>query len=100
MFFPEDEKDERLSSLEKLKDLMMKEAGDKMGGGGKFKKPIAASMTIEKIPEGDSDDLKDKLEDSMGKGDDDEGMMGPDSDGDVSDEDKDKIRELYHKFCV
>lgn len=96
MFFPDDEKDEKESALERLKDMMRSEMGDRMGG--KFKKPVAASMTIEKVS---PDDMKGKL-DGLDDGDD-ESMEDDNSDdegGEMSDEDKDKIRELYHKFCV
>ena len=47
MFFHDDEKEGKEEALERLKDLMMGEMGDRMG---RFKKPIAASMTIEKVP--------------------------------------------------
>ena len=96
MFFHDDEKEGKEEALERLKDLMMGEMGDRMG---RFKKPIAASMTIEKVPK---EDMEDALDDDKEDGD--MGMKDPDADedggDDMSDEDKDKIRELYHKFCV
>lgn len=94
MYFRDDEKEGREEALEKLKDLMMGEAGDRMG---RFKKPIAASMTIEKIPK---DDMDDALS-SDDKGDDMDGtdMDDDEDDGGLSEEDKNRIRELYHKFC-
>jgi hypothetical protein len=90
MFFHDDEKEGKEEALEKLKDLMMGEMGDRMG---RFKKPIAASMTIEKVP-------KEEMEGAFDS-DDKEGMGETDSDedGDISDEDKDRIRELFHKYC-
>lgn len=89
MFLSDDEKDGKEKALEKLKDLMMGEMGNRMGG---MKKPMAASMTIEKLP-GKDDDMDDMSND-------DDNDMPSDNDGDeISDEDKDKIRELYNKFC-
>ena len=95
MFFKDDEKEGRESALEKLKDIMMGEMGDRMG---RFKKPIAASMSIEKIPR---EEMESALDDDKEDGD--MGMKGPDSEddegSDMSEGDKDRIRELYHKYC-
>lgn len=86
MYIPDEEKDGRKMALQKLMDLMGDETGKRLGG---LKKPMEASMTIEKMP----GDLEDE--------DDEHGMDEGDDDGDEpSEEDKMKISELYHKFCV
>lgn len=89
MFFHDDEKEGKEEALEKLKDLMMGEMGDRMG---RFKKPISMSMGIEKLPD------EEEAEDSMGTPKE-EDMGMSDEEGEISDEDKDRIRELYHKYC-
>lgn len=96
MFFPEDEKDERLGALEKLKNVMRSEAGNRLGN--KFKKPAAANGgEVPSEREEDSEENREERDDPMQDGDNDEGTES--ADGDLSDEDKDRIRELYHKFC-
>mgnify|MGYP003331850315 CR=1 FL=1 len=60
---------------------------------------ISRDRLYQKIPK---EELEDALDDRDDDGD--MGMEGPDGDdddrgGDLSDEDKDRIRELYHKYC-
>lgn len=95
MFISDDEKQGKEKALEKLKELMMGGIASKMSG---LKKPVAASMTIEKLPSGDDEKEEpeegedDSLEDAL------EG--GPDDGGnEISEDDKNRIRELYKKYC-
>lgn len=87
MFIPDDEKEGRKEALQKLMDLMGKETGKRLGG---LKKPMSASIEIDKEdPEDDMSSMDDH----------DSGMMSDHDDDEPSDEDKAKIAELYHKYC-
>lgn len=89
MFIEDDEKDSRKAALQKLMDLMGSETGKRLSG--LKAKPVAASMTIEKMP-GDMEDEPGDMEgDEMGEDE-------PDGD-EPSEDDKAKIAELYHKYC-
>lgn len=101
MFFGDEEKEEKEDALKKLKEVMLSGMGDRFG---KMKKPMAASMTIEKMP---SDETKDELDSAFSSEDDDDSnsedlsdVGSDDNEGDISDEDKSRISELYHKYCV
>ncbi len=82
MFIPDREKEGRKGALKKLVDLMGKGAADSLSEykAKKYGKPEMMEMEIEVEPE-------DEIEDSL-KG------------GEPSEEDIEKIKELYHKYCM
>lgn len=91
MFIPDDEKDGRKEALKKLMEMMKSKTGEKLGN--LKKKPVVESVTIEKLP-------LDKEEMDYGRESDSEDSdMGDRDSSDISEEDKEKIRELYRKFC-
>lgn len=99
MYFRDDEKDDKLKALQKLKDVMSSEMGMKMG---KMKKPVSASLIIEKEghDEPDEDNMDDGDEDNM------RGMFGKKEDEDCdyedvappSDEELNMMRKMLKKY--
>lgn len=73
----------RSAALDSLKKKLQDIVGDRLGG---LKKPVGASMTIEKLSPSDNED-EENFEGS------------DDSESEPSDEDKAKIEELYMKYC-
>lgn len=70
------------AALDSLKKKLQDIVGDRLGG---LKKPVGASMTIEKLSPSDNED-EEKFE-------------SDDDASEPSDEDKAKIEELYMKYC-